>query len=57
MTKAEGQDLGRPSGNWQDDARLTMGNTTKDGRLELKFKYKWRAICTNYNKYVVQMYI
>ncbi|KAK0049320.1 protein bark beetle [Biomphalaria pfeifferi] len=51
MTKAEGEDLGKPSGNWQDDARLSMGNTTRDGRLDLKFKYKWRAVCTNYNNF------
>ncbi|CAL1535561.1 unnamed protein product [Lymnaea stagnalis] len=51
MTKAEGQDLGHPSGNWQNDARLSMGNTTRDGRLDLNFKYKWRAMCTNYNNF------
>ncbi|GFO27981.1 class a scavenger receptor srcr domain with c-type lectin domain [Plakobranchus ocellatus] len=51
MTKAEGSDTGSPSGDWTDNARLVLGNTTRDGRLDLKFRGKWRAICTNYNNF------
>ncbi|XP_012945265.1 protein bark beetle [Aplysia californica] len=51
MTKMDGPYNGRPSGDWQDDARLSMGNTTRDGRLDLKYKNRWRAICTNYNNF------
>ena len=53
MTKLDGPYEGRPTGAWQDDARLSMGNTTQDGRLDLKYKGKWRAVCTNYKKWVV----
>ena len=55
MTKLEGSDTGAPSGQWQDDARLSMGNTTRDGRLDLKYRGVWHAVCTNYNKWVCVM--
>jgi hypothetical protein len=41
-----------PNGVWPTDARLVDGNTTRDGRLDLKYNGKWRGVCTNYNKYV-----
>ena len=50
MTKDQGQDTGAPTGDWKYDARLSSGNTTQDGRLDLLYKGKWRAICTNYQK-------
>ncbi|GFR58265.1 scavenger receptor cysteine-rich domain protein [Elysia marginata] len=51
MTKANGEDIGQPSGDWKEDARLVLGNTTRDGRLDLMYRGKWRAICTNYNNF------
>lgn len=52
MTKDQGEDTGKPSGDWKYDARLSSGNTTQDGRLDLFYQGKWRAICTNYQKQV-----
>lgn len=51
MTKDSGEDIGRPSGDYYDNARLSGGNTTQDGRLDLLYQGKWRAICTNYQNF------
>lgn len=40
-----------PNGVWPTDARLVDGNTTRDGRLDLKYNGKWRGVCTNYNNF------
>ena len=55
MTKDLGEDTGAPTGDWRYDARLSLGNTTQDGRLDLLYQGKWRAICTNYVKYVMAL--
>lgn len=54
MTKAQGADTGAPTGDWKYDARLSDGNTTQDGRLDLLYQGKWRAICTNYVNFTAQ---
>nr|KAG5700697.1 hypothetical protein BaRGS_029062 [Batillaria attramentaria] len=51
MTKDKGEDIGQPLGDWRTDARLSGGNTTQDGRLDLLYQGKWRAICTNYQNF------
>ncbi|XP_076442507.1 protein bark beetle-like [Babylonia areolata] len=51
MTKDRGEDTGAPTGNWSYNARLSGGNTTQDGRLDLLYQGKWRAICTNYQNF------
>ncbi|GAB1605409.1 protein bark beetle-like [Argonauta hians] len=35
---------------WKTDARLVDGNTTMDGRLQVKHQGTWRGVCTNYVK-------
>ena len=50
MTKDRGDADESPTGNWNYNARLSNGNTTQDGRLDLLFRGKWRAVCTNHHK-------
>lgn len=35
---------------YPDDARLVDGNTTLDGQLQLKYRGRWRGVCTNFVK-------
>ncbi|XP_021367968.1 protein bark beetle-like isoform X3 [Mizuhopecten yessoensis] len=52
MTKdPEGINVVGSSSPFPTTARLMDGNTTRDGKLELFYKGKWRGVCTNYLNY------
>ena len=39
--------------SWPRDIRLVDESSVYFGRLQMKFREKWRGICANFQKYVI----